>query len=458
MNTAPIPVSLNPNQKNDLQDQLQAYIANIRDTTGVPGVSIAMNIKDAEMMASVGTLSIENNTPMTKDTHFQLGCTTKLLTALVVAELIEAGKLHPDDPIEKYLKELRGTEKGKNIQIWHLLSHTSGYSGLNISDPRVAYYYTWTKFVEFLNITPQLFNPGTVFSYDNSEYVLLGEIIKKVTGSDILDLYQEMIIGPLRIGTGSIRLGQRGNKSYVVDHIFNADTMKYEAIKPIPFGEFWKASLNTLTMSFKDISQLAATLCGINKVPSGISENALKFIQKQVIKIPSTFGSSRHEHIPVTFGVGCALYRGWLYGINGSARGQTCGFRFDVHNKISLVMGINVWAPFIRDSAINFLFNQFRQKPIEPIPEKSFQGKLDDLTGSYLGTHGTEIVVTCEDGQIIFTLKNLDSTPLKYTMQKDEENILRVVSDMQHYSLGFFHEPESGFDGLMLGMSAYRKQ
>ena len=273
----------------NLQTQFQTFLNTIKEQTGVPGISLAMNIGPNKITANTGTISIDSNTPITENTHFQLGCISKLLTAMVAAELIQAGKMDTDDPIEKYLEELRGTERGKDIQIWHLLSHTSGYRGLNIMDPAVSYFYSWPKCLDYFKAAQQLFKPGTVFSYEHSEYAMLGEIIKRITGSDILDLYNEMIISPLKLSTGSIKMNQRGNEVYAVDHKFNPETMKFEPLKPAAFSDFWNASLNSITMSIEDLSSIVSTVCGINKASKGISETALEFAQKQIIKLPPTY-------------------------------------------------------------------------------------------------------------------------------------------------------------------------
>ncbi len=442
---------------NILQDRLQKFLTTIKEQTGIPGISLALNLGSQKITANVGTISINSDIPMTENTHFQLGCISKLLTAMVAAELITAGKLDPDDPIEKYLEELHGTERGRDIQIWHLLSHTSGYRGLNIMDPSVSYFYTWDKFLEYFKTAQQLFKPGTVFSYEHSEYAMLGEIIKRITGNDILDLYNEMIIKPLKLTTGSIRIDQRGNEPYAVDHKFNPETMKFEPLRPVPFSSFWNASLNSLTMNTQDLLTISSTICGIIKPPIGISEKAMEFVKKQVIKIPPTYGSLKHEQLPVAFGVGCAFYRGWLMGHNGSARGQTCGLRFAPRGNIALVIGINTWIPFVRDSIINSIFGMLRGQPIPPAPEIPFETSFDDLVGSYVGPQGQEIVVTCEDDQIICIYQLKDLPPLNILMQKDDKNVLRVTSDTQHHSIGFFHEPESGVYGLMLGTIAFRK-
>ena len=213
-----------------------------------------------------------------------------------------------------------------------------------------------------------------------------------------------------------------------------------------------------MTMSIQDLLRIASNICGITAVPDGLSEGTMAFVQKQVIKLPRTYGSTRHEQIPGTFGIGCAAYRGWILGQNGSARGQTCGLRFDPRNKIALVVGINAWQPFIRDSIINRVFGALRGQAIPQLPEKPFESSLNDLVGTYVGPQSKEIIVTNEGDQITCKLNISNAPSIKVIMQKDDKGILQVCSDTLHYSLGFFTEPDSGVNGMMLGLSAFRKQ
>lgn len=443
---------------NAVSKQLRLLTTQVHKDMGIPGISLALNIGEHELIANAGTIAIDSQVEMNENVHFQMGCISKLLTAMVAAELIEAGKFGTDDPIEKYLDELRGTERGRDLAIWHLLSHTSGYSGLNINDPGTAYYYSWPKFIEFIKTTPQLFKPGSVFSYDHSEYAILAEIIKRITGTNIIDLYHEMIFQPLDITVGSIRDSKPDSETYAADHTFNRDTMKFEKLRSVPFGDFWNGSLSDITMNMRDLLRITSTICGIVKTPTSISENALKFVQKQVVKISRTYGSTRSEQIPGSFGVGCAFYRGWLLGHNGSARGQTCSLRFDPNNKVALVVAINAWNPYVRDFVINGIFGMLRGKPVPPYPEESMKSALKDLVGTYIGPKDYFINVTCEEEQLTCTMQDRGSSPIQILMRKDDKGILRVCSDSQHYSLGFFREPASGVDALILGTLAFRKQ
>ena len=454
--------SLKPQSPNseidDFSDRLQKFITTIKEETGVPGICLALNIGGHFIEVSTGTLSIDNSVPICADSHFQLGCITKVLTAMLSAKMIESGELDPDHPIENYLEELHGTDCGKNLTIWHLLSHTGGYRGLNVADPGVAYYFSWPRFVEYLKTAPQLFSPGAVFSYEHSEYVILGEIIKRISRREIIDLYNEVITDPLKITAGSLRSGSSNSDMWAADHAYNPNTRQFTKLKTIPYGDFWQSSLSDLTMSIKDILKVVSTICGINSPPKGMSEKAMAYVKKQVVTLPRTYGSTKHEQIPNTFGFGCAGYRGWILGHNGSARGQTCGMRFDPRNNIAMVIGINAWQPFLRDSIINYVFGALRGKAIPTPADKVFEPSLDDLVGTYIGPQGQEIIVTSEKGRIACALKTPSAKPIVVQMQKNERGYLEVCSDTLHYSLGFFKEPDSDVAGAMLGLFAFRKQ
>ena len=162
--------------------------------------------------------------------------------------------------------------------------------------------------------------------------------------------------------------------------------------------------------------------------------------------------------MPVTFGVGCAAYRNGLLGHNGSARGQTCGLRFDPYSNIAMVIGTNVWKPFFRDSIIDHVLSTIRGESIKQFSAEPFKSSLNDLAGTYLGPQGVEVKVICEGDQIICTLNNQYAPSMNFLIQKSEKGILRACSNTQHYSLGFFREAVSCVDGLMLGMTAFRRQ
>ncbi len=432
----------------------------IRQKSRIPGIAITVSIQGIRCEAAIGELAEGGVEPMSVDARFQIGCITKPMVAMVAAEFVADGRLDPDARISRYIPELADIDVTRELSVWHLLSHTSGVQGLNINDPAVAYSYNWDKFLAHLRGTRRLFTPGSVFSYDHSEYALVGEIVERISGCKIGELLRTHIVEPLGLTTGTVRGDQQLVDRCVVDHTPDSSAGTFRKLKPIPFGAFWRASLSDLTMSLSDILRIAEAIPGISRSTAGRpTPEAMELVQKQVLQLPAMFGSARAEQLPASFGLGCAAYRGSLLGHNGSARGQTCGFRFDPRAGFALAVGLNSWQPYLRDKIINHVMGVLRGQSIPPAPRAQLELPVDDLPGTYYGPGAVEarVVQSGAGGLSCSVTAPGQPQPLVVDMRADEKFGLVVSSDTQHHSLAFFREPESGIHGLMFGMTALRK-
>ena len=145
-----------------------------------------------------GKAVVEWNIPNSPDAKFRIGSMTKQFTAALVLLEQENGKLSVDDPIRKYLADPPAA--WDKITIGDLLHHTSGLPNF-IFDKR---FFEWRMVartpVEEMGLfkdKPLNFAPGTQWEYSNSNYMLLGMILEKVTGRRYVDLLQEHILAPL---------------------------------------------------------------------------------------------------------------------------------------------------------------------------------------------------------------------------------------------------------------------
>lgn len=109
---------------------------------------------------------------MTLDKQFVIGSLSKQVTAVLVLQHYEQGKLNLDAPINDFLPEMEMSWKS-TVTIHHLLSHTHGIT--NRKEP--------------LN-----FRPGTSFSYSDLGYAILGDILERVTGKTYLELVDELFL------------------------------------------------------------------------------------------------------------------------------------------------------------------------------------------------------------------------------------------------------------------------
>ena len=132
--------------------------------------------------------------PMTVDTVFDLASLTKpLATASSVMLLIEQGKLQLDDPVGRHLPEFAGQGK-QDITVRHLLTHQSG---LIADNPLVDFNDGPAKAIERLFALTPLARPAEKFIYSDVGFMVLGELVRRVSGQDVNDFSREHLFAPL---------------------------------------------------------------------------------------------------------------------------------------------------------------------------------------------------------------------------------------------------------------------
>jgi CubicO group peptidase (beta-lactamase class C family) len=140
----------------------------------------------------------ELNVPNTSSTIFRLTSLTKPFTALAIMLLQERGQLDVNDPICRYLVDC--PTAWQPITIHHLLTHTSGipdYAAFPNALREAAISQPVTELIDSFRDKPLDFPPGTRFEYSNSGYVLLGAVIKSVSGMSYAVFLFNNIFSPL---------------------------------------------------------------------------------------------------------------------------------------------------------------------------------------------------------------------------------------------------------------------
>ena len=173
------------------------------DTEDAPGAAVGI-FKDGRIIYArgFGVANLDYGIPMTPRSVLRIGSISKQFAAICIAILAEQGRLSFDDDIRTYLPEMR--DYGESITIRHLLHHTSGireYLTLVelIGRPEGSVFgYTTRELVELLaRQEALLFDPGDQFSYTNSGYFLLAEIVTRVSGMKASAFAAENVFGPL---------------------------------------------------------------------------------------------------------------------------------------------------------------------------------------------------------------------------------------------------------------------
>jgi D-alanyl-D-alanine carboxypeptidase len=157
-------------------------------------------------LKAFGVADTATNAPMRTDFHVRIGSLTKAYTVMGLLQLAKDGKLSLDDPISKYVSDV---PNGDAITLRQLASMRSGLGDYSevvtpnlYKDPEKL----WTP-KELLELTlkqPQRFEPNAEFDYNNSNTVLLGLVVEKVSGLPLDRYIKERILDPLGLRNTSL--------------------------------------------------------------------------------------------------------------------------------------------------------------------------------------------------------------------------------------------------------------
>jgi len=164
----------------------------------LPGAVVTVGRKGRLVWQKVyGSRAVEpSREPMTTDTIFDAASLTKVVaTATSIMILVERGKVRLNDPVSRYIPELKG-EGRERITIEQLLTHVSGYA------PDFDLRERWTGHDEAVKrlITEPLRNPpGTRFTYSDIGFIALGEVVGRVSGMPLDQFAKKNIFEPLKM-------------------------------------------------------------------------------------------------------------------------------------------------------------------------------------------------------------------------------------------------------------------
>ncbi|AWS47836.1 serine hydrolase [Streptosporangium sp. 'caverna'] len=191
--------------------ELQKAIEEIVDA-GFVGVQLRVHDERGEWIGSAGAAELGGTAKPPTNGHFRIGSSTKTFVATLVLQLVAEGTIGLDSPAADYLPEF-GLDR--RITVRMLLQHTSGvfnhtgdyddgvtfvpgivWSGQEWVDNRFRTYRP-QELVELALSKPARFEPGTDWSYSNTNYVLARLLVEKVTGRSFAEELQRLILGPL---------------------------------------------------------------------------------------------------------------------------------------------------------------------------------------------------------------------------------------------------------------------
>lgn len=167
-------------------------------------------LKDNKVAASeyYGSANLAKNQPVDENTIYHWASNTKLFTGIAIMQLRDRGLLKLDDPVTRYLPELKAVHNPygsmDEITIRQLMTHSAGFRNptwpWDKGEPWEPFEPTeYSQLVAMFPFTEILFKPGSKYSYSNPGIIFLGKIIEKFSGDDYEVYIDKNILKPLEM-------------------------------------------------------------------------------------------------------------------------------------------------------------------------------------------------------------------------------------------------------------------
>ncbi len=164
----------------------------------IPGVGLGLWYGGREYVRGFGVTNVDIPSPVTADTVFRIGSTTKTFTATAIMRLVERGRISLDRPVRAYLPDFQTADPSvaARVTVRQLLNHSAGWMGDYFEDTGQGD-DALARYVAGMPKVPQLTPLGKVFSYNNAALGIAGRIIEVVTGKTYEAAVRELLVDPL---------------------------------------------------------------------------------------------------------------------------------------------------------------------------------------------------------------------------------------------------------------------
>ncbi|MGW0952089.1 serine hydrolase domain-containing protein [Streptomyces sp. NPDC002545] len=205
--------------------------------------------------------------------RFRIGSVTKTFSAVVLLQLAAEGRMELDNPVNRYLPGLLPDDR---ITVRHVLGHRSGLydygdemfartvSGFEAVRTKV---FTYRQLLALSLKHPRTHAPGTAYAYSNTNFVVVGLLIEKLTGHSVRTAYQNRIIKPLKLSdTFYVHPAMKIPGRYAHGYL-TPDEAKSPLIDATEQTMSWAQSAGALISSTRDLNTFFSALLGGRLLP-----------------------------------------------------------------------------------------------------------------------------------------------------------------------------------------------
>ncbi len=259
--------------------RLDEFIARHMNEVGAPGMTLALaNGEDLLRASQYGFADLKARLPVAPETLFEIGSISKSFVAIATLQLTEEGKLDLHKPVTSYLPWLKIESGYAPFTTHHLLSHTSGLSGVPLL-MRVA-------------ATPLRtgFEPGTRFVYSNIGYVLLGLLLEALDKRPLAEVLRKRVLDPLGMNSSDAIITNATRERLAVGYVPFHDDRPFPLrgkLAESPWLEVPEAA-GSVAATAKDMGSYLRMFLNRGVGPRGrvLSEKSFQSLLQPVIKAP----------------------------------------------------------------------------------------------------------------------------------------------------------------------------
>lgn len=298
-----------------VERQIDQAVRRVMREANVPGVNVGIWTPDkGEYVKSFGVADKNTRERMRPDLYMRIGSETKTFTVTAVLELVDQGRLGLDDTIDQYVD---GVPNGDRITLRQLAGMRSGLFNYSedddffkalTSDPQRP--FTPQQLLDYAFQHPVLFQPGEKFFYCNTNLILLGLVVEKISGQTLADYIQEHVLDPVGLKDTLFPTGNEFPEPHAQGYTDQTATGTVE--DTAEWNPSWGWAAGAMISKLEDLRVWARTVA-TGQLPDG--ERLISpAMQKQRLTTPPTT-------IPgAGYGLGIFNVQGWI-GHNGSLPG-----------------------------------------------------------------------------------------------------------------------------------------
>ncbi len=386
--------------------RLQTILDDAARALRVVGAQLAVFDGDTVHEVATGLANRERNLPVTTDTLFQIGSTTKVFNAALVMALVDEGKLDLDLPVRTWITDFRLADESaaRRITLRQLLSMSAGldngpYQDYGRGDDALP------KYVASLAPIPQVFEPGTAFGYSNAGSNVAGLAAQRAMGRNWETLLAERVLRPL---------GLRQAANFAEDLLFHPVALGYGyrggASEPTRVGVWglprsMAPAGGTLCASAGDLVRFARMFLSEGRASDGkpvLSPAAVRTMHTPQVTLPAKLTAQRWCCGP--------YWKQWggfeIYGHSGTNSGGSSMLLWCPARRVAIATIANVpnqgypLADRIFDTVFPEMFGI--AKPVLPKPDTVTRVAVD--LRRYLGrfeSYGTAVEMAEEGGRLV---------------------------------------------------------